>query len=316
MRLGRMVALVAVCTLAGWVPVAAGAHPLRGAVGQLLKTSVAKARDAAYLGWVWKPVAHARDARVARGFTPEFASWLHRNGYGREAFADPDRPAYSSRARRGRGVVLVHGHADSAEGWARVIPVLEAAGLRPFPLSMGHPQKFNLEDSESREKVHQVSRFVRAVGAYTGEPVDLVSHSMGSLASWRAIDELHATPGHPVDTFVSISGPNLGLAPFVGQAFNPLMRTVAPTVSALDPLRLQYHHLKRRGLPIRTFSIYGTGDGLLGWDVTRTAPIPHEERRFELANLGHMEARDKSARLVAAILRDEIPRDWQSLIDP
>lgn len=283
----------------------------------VLKRNLAMARDAVALHR-WTPVRSASDAKVARGFSPAFATWLSTHGYDSYAFANPARPAHGGKPGTGRPVVLIHGNSDSAEGWAKVIPELEKHGMRVFAMTVGPTDKrLGVRQYDSPAYVREVRGFIEAVAQYTGQKVDVVGHSLGNLLASRAMVDMAQDGKRPVRNFISVAGGNQGLIGNLGQRFNPWAHLLAPSAPALDPGRPFFDEVAA-GLPVeRAYGVFGTGDALLNWDATRTGPVPGEERHFELEGLGHFEARDRTPRLLAKILDGTVPASgWQSLVDP
>ena len=178
------------------------------------------------------------------GLTPDFVAWLDANGYSGYSFerADVVGGSYGGRELAGQTlshqpVIFIHGNADSAlghgpglTGWSDSIEYFLSQGYSKAELyaTTWGPADV-LETSlqyHSRAYLEYLQAFVEAVLDYTGaDQVDIISHSMGvtlarkvvkggpgnDLAAGGAYDLGPALTAR-VDTFVGISGGNLGLA--------------------------------------------------------------------------------------------------------
>lgn len=173
------------------------------------------------------------------GLTPNFRTWLQRNGYGAWAFARDDLAggSYGGRGEPSQTlghdpVVFVHGNSDRAvgtgpddlTGWTAVIRRFLAAGYSPAELyaTTWGPANAALATKQvhSVANVRRVRNFLEAVLGYTGAArIDIISHSMGVTLARRAIlggdmegYELGEPLTNRIDAFVGIAGANLGLA--------------------------------------------------------------------------------------------------------
>ena len=267
----------------------------------------------------WKPVRYAAQAKVARGFDPQFATWLKENGFGSCKFADPTRPAYGGQSGKGQALVLIHGNSSSAEDFAPIIPQLEQAGIRVFAMSYGDADKKKaLFQHDSKAYVDEVAAFIEAVSEYTGGKVDIEGHSLGNLLIERALTALEANGLTPARNVITAAAANQGLVPNLGEYFNPVAQLLVPSASAFDPLRPLFGQMRERGIPAEhVYSLYGTGDAILGWDATRTGPFPNADHDYELPLMGHFPAMQQTGRLVGAIVNGTVPSGlgWQGLVD-
>ena len=184
--------------------------------------------------------AIAGGSRLSRGgLTADFRGWLNSNDYGAWVFPrdDIEGGSYGGRSVadepiRRRPVVFVHGNSDRAVGsteegpigWTTVIRRFRTAGYSDAELyaTTWGPANPSLaaKQTHSVDYVRRIRNFIEAVVDYTGaKQVDILAHSMGVTLARRAIlggemdgFALGAPLTHRIDTFIGISGANLGLA--------------------------------------------------------------------------------------------------------
>lgn len=178
------------------------------------------------------------------GLTTDFRSWLTANGYGAYNFARDDlsNGSFGGRTTAGQAVVnqpviFIHGNSDRAlgdgsalsTGWAASQAYFQSKGYTSAELyaTTWGPANALLSSQQyhSKEYLQYLRAFIQAVKAYTGATkVDIVAHSMGVTLARKALEggagndalgggayNLGPALTSSVDTFVGISGANLGL---------------------------------------------------------------------------------------------------------
>jgi len=173
------------------------------------------------------------------GLSVDFRDWLNNHGYAADDFA---RDTLSGGSFGGRAcpsqvlahdpVVFIHGNSDRAlgagtlTGWTSSLAYFESHGYSRAELyaTTWGPADANQASLQQHSKANvlRTRRFLEAVLAYTGAgKLDVVAHSMGVTLARKAIlggsadDQGAYSVGAPlggsIDTFVGISGANLGL---------------------------------------------------------------------------------------------------------
>lgn len=290
------------------------------------------------------------EADPAMGFTADFRAFLQARGYGSWDFARGDLPgpsAYGGRVHPNEPlehepVVFVHGNSDrgvggALGGWDESLRAFRASGYRSgelYAFTWGPADAdAALEQYHSREHLGRVRAFLEAVLAYTGaQRIDIIGHSMGVTLARKAIvggaasDALAGGAydlGPPltarVDTFVGISGANLGLAScyFAGptsptcgatNGFYPGTRVGAgPVVGRSAFLDELLEHPGGEGA--HRYAIWSPGDELLGpgalvWGAV-TARLPAQDGEVQLdSSYGHMDSKANTADVQLRLVRD------------
>ena len=186
-----------------------------------------------------------QEAVSTAGVTPHFQQWLKANGYEPTynlVRADLVGGSYGGRSSGtdtvvNEPVIFIHGNSDKAvgtgtagqSGWKASIEHFLANGYKTSELyaTTWGPASASMSAYQYHSKVNvmKVRKFIEAVKAYTGAAkVDVIGHSMGVTLARKAILGGYANDAADggqyyigpslqgsVDTFVGISGANLGL---------------------------------------------------------------------------------------------------------
>ena len=269
----------------------------------------------------------------------DFRTWLHANGYDSYNFPRDDVAGGSFGGRTSAGqklthnpVVFVHGNADSAlgvgggstlyTGFTASVDYFTTHGYTMAELygtTWGNASELETANQEhSRAYVLGLRTFLQAVLAYTGaSKVDVIAHSMGvtlargAILGGKQIDSkgsysIGASMGPSVDTFVGISGGNLGLTTCfyftttdtcsAVDGFYP-GTDIFGTVSGLSTYLGKLNALAG-GEGSYRYSIWSQADEVLGGEDlvwgTPTSEIPKEtgEVVYDSYPYGHVGAKD------------------------
>ncbi|VDK51736.1 unnamed protein product [Anisakis simplex] len=267
-----------------------------------------------------------RNTAVTASFTPDFNAWLVQK-FGDDVQATLNREdlgdagSFGGKSSAGerlqrQPVVFVHGVSDRAHDkpiaaaryfkehgyeWSELYGTTYANGAQGNPLQWLHYAMYC-------SYVKQVRALIVAVRLYTGRAVDVVAYSLGVPISRKAIlggkcVDTGEDLGNPltrfVDTFVSVAGPNQGIALQVGGLSLPgcvfsvlpicnvqtgLYSGVCPTKSEFleDINAVEKYEAKH------VFAIYSKADQLVGYtvcnNVTTKVPGQMGEKVYEDKN--------------------------------
>src|SRR5262245_13468107 len=93
-------------------------------------------------------------------------------------------------------IILVPGLWLDGSSWEQVVPVLEQAGHRAYPLTLPGMESRDADRSRVSRRDH-VDAVVAAVDAVDG-PVVLVGHSAGAQVAYAAVDARPGRVAHAV----------------------------------------------------------------------------------------------------------------------
>ena len=288
----------------------------------------------------------------ALGLTADFRAFLAANPtYAAFDFARGDldgASSYGGRVTAGDAVthqpiVFVHGNADrgvggSYGGWNASIDAARAQGYGPqeiYAFTWGDADvALTAYQYHSEENLKRVRTFFQAVLAYTGAAkIDVVAHSMGVTLARKAIlggaandalgdgsYNLGASLGSQVDTFLGISGANVGLTscwytgpstPTCG-ATNGFYPGTSNGFTVVGRSAFLNDLLPRRGEAAYVASMWSSGDEILGpgalvWGVN-TARVPGQNGERQLASsCGHFASKNGTAAAQLAIVTTHQP---------
>lgn len=279
-------------------------------------------------------------ATSTAGFTSHFVSWLKSNGYEPTydlVRADLVGGSYGGKASStdtvvNQPVIFVHGNSDKAigtgltgqTGWNASIDYFLANGYKTSEL---YATTWGPADAtqaalqyHSKTNVMKIRKFIEAVKAYTGAAkVDIVAHSMGVTLARKAILGGYATDAAnggqyyigpslqgSVDTFVGISGANLGLTSCY---------QTGPTTPTCGSTNGLYPGVYTFGVTGRSaylndllnqsgfegayrYAIFSTVDEIIGYggivygDYTARLPGETDEKVYSAAPYGHFGTKD------------------------
>ena len=288
----------------------------------------------------------------ALGLTADFRAFLAGNPtYASFDFARGDlggTTSYGGRVAAGDAVthepiVFVHGNSDRGVGgtyggWNASIDEALARGYGPqeiYAFTWGDADAaLTAYQYHSEENLKRVRAFFQAVLAYTGAAkIDVVAHSMGVTLARKAIlggsasdalgdgsYNLGASLGGQVDTFLGISGANVGLTscwytgpstPTCG-ATNGFYPGTSNGFIVTGRSAFLNDLLAKRGEASYVASMWSSGDEVLGtgalvWGVN-TARVPGQNGERQLdSRCGHFASKNGTAAAQIAIVTGHQP---------
>jgi triacylglycerol lipase len=151
------------------------------------------------------------------------------------ALTDSSPPAADGRRVRHDPVLLVHGFDGSSESWHVMERRLRAAGYRAQEI-----RAVSYDSHASNvDAAHVIAQAVDQLRAENDvSRVDVVSHSMGAIASRVFVEELGGAP--KVDAWVSLAGVNTGTVWAYGCALIESCREMMPGSPLLDLLAHEF----------------------------------------------------------------------------
>ena len=281
----------------------------------------------------------------ALGFTSDFRAFLAAS-YGSYDFARGDlsgASAYGGRVNAGDAVtrepiVFVHGNGDRGVGgtyggWEATLDAARAQGYGSqelYAFTWGDASlAMTAYQYHSEANLTRVRAFLQAVLAYTGaSKIDVIGHSMGVTLARKAIlggaandalgsgsYNLGSSLGGRIDTFLGISGANVGLTscwytgpstPTCG-ATNGFYPGTSNGFYTTGRSTFLNDLLGRQGEASYVASMWSSGDEILGpgalvWG-TNTARIPGQNGERELdSSCGHFASKSGTAAAQLAIV--------------
>ncbi len=249
---------------------------------------------------------------MPKKFGSHFNSWLKSHGYG-GAFpyggvgGGADAPKVQKTP-----VIFIHGNGSMAwgqmgdtKGWRTVYAYLKNKGFNKTELYAVNWQNksFALSafNDHSTERINIVKRFIKAVHAYTGKKVSVISHSMGVTLARKAMADGNLY--NKVKTFIAIAGANHGLKRCAFNFFGKLKCKTVPTCSKSTGLcpapgsfvhRLNEADNQMQGKPTRTYVLRSRRDRVCVPVSSALLKGAHKVLTFN--KLSHWNVKNKTAK--------------------